>query len=104
MQKIVDFASDKRSELKKDQHASLMKYSMDHAQIVKANIDREMIEKSVAMKQQAIGNPEQTAAAGQPGAAPKPPIPGEAAPESEADNPGMSAGMSRAMNIAESAM
>lgn len=101
MQKIVDYASDKRSKLK-EKHQELMDYAMSHKGIVKENIDRQMIEQKVAMGQQQMG--QAMGEDGAPGAAPEgagsiPPPP----PAPTADNPGMTGGASRAMNMAEAA-
>ena len=79
-----------------------MDYAMSHKGIVKENIDRQMIEQKVAMGQQQMG--QAMGEDGAPGAAPEgagsiPPPP----PAPTADNPGMTGGASRAMNMAEAA-
>jgi hypothetical protein len=95
MQKIVDFANDKQSTLKgKDK--TLIEYAMAHKDIVRANIDRQMIEQQVASQQAQLTQTMVTPLKG--GTIPPP------APVNEAINPGMSGGMSRALNIAESAV
>jgi hypothetical protein len=87
IQKIVDFASDKRATLK-DKFDILMEYALSHTEIAKGNIERKVTEQSI-MPQPA--SPEQLASNG---SAP--------APEREtAQNPGMSGGMSKAMNLAQ---
>lgn len=99
MQKIVDFANDKRSTLKSGKYDELMEYAMAHVDIAKENIDRTILEQALNQSQSAMMNPEEMAggapAVGQPAAVP---------PASEAANPGVSGGMSRAMSIAEAAM
>jgi hypothetical protein len=87
MQKIHDFASDKQSTLG-DKFEKLINYSMAHAEIVKQNVDRKVAEQSVLASQAGL-----QASQGQPGPA-----------QSEAANPGMSGGMSRAMNVATASM
>jgi hypothetical protein len=85
IQKIIDFASDKRSTLG-DKFQTLTDYAMSHMEIAKQNIDRKITEN--ALKPQPA-TPEQFAG----GSAPQPtPVTGKE---------GMSAGMSRAMNLAE---
>lgn len=97
MQKIVDYANDKKATLKgKDK--MLITYAMAHKEIVMANIDRQMIEQTLNNQQAALAN--SVPGAGDPNAQP---IPGPA-PVNEAANPGVSGGMSRAMSIAESAV
>lgn len=85
IQKIKDFADDKRSTLK-DKYETLIEYAMQHTEIVKQNIERKVADQALVMGQQQMQN-----AAMQP-------------PESEAENPGMSGGMSRAMSIADAAV
>ncbi len=84
MQKIVDYANDKRSTLK-EKYDQLLAYSTAHVEIVKANLESKVAEDARLAQQQ------QMMAPAAPGAAPAKP-----------DNPGMSGGMSRAMNIAAS--
>lgn len=84
MQKIVDFASDKRATLK-DKYQKLIDYAMSHEEIAKENIDRQMIEQSLAMTQGSVMN-------------------NNMPPESKAENPGVPGGMSKAMNMAEAAV
>jgi hypothetical protein len=93
MQKIHDFASDKQSTLG-DKFEKLINYSMAHAEIVKQNVDRKVAEQSVLASQAGL-----QASQGQPGTS-TPPAPAQ----SEAANPGMSGGMSRAMNVATASM
>lgn len=92
MQKIVDFANDKKATLK-GKDIILIEYAMAHKEIVTANIDRQMIEKSVDMNQAALGDPNMKEALGT-----------GPAPVSQAENPGVSGGMSRAMSVAENAV
>jgi hypothetical protein len=89
MQKIVDFANDKRSTLK-DKFQMLIDYANAHAEIVRENIERKVSEQNAIMGQQGVV-PQGTPAVEQP------------AP-STAANEGMSGGMSRAMSIAEAAV
>jgi hypothetical protein len=81
IQKIVDFASDKRTTLK-DKFEKLMAYAMAHNEIAQENIQRKVLEK-----------PQPTG-----GELAQPTAP------SQAQNPGMPSGMSRAMNMAEAAV
>lgn len=92
MQKIVDFANDKRSTLK-GKFKTLIDYSEAHTEIVRENIERKVAEEARIMGQQQ--QMQLAGGGGQPVAQPQP---------SEAENPGMSGGMSRAMNIAEAAV
>lgn len=85
MQKIVDFASDKQSKLK-DKYKILIDYAMAHQEIAKANIDRQMIEQSVELQKKQMGAEVDATS----GMAPAPAL---------ADNPGLSGGASRAMNM-----
>lgn len=80
IQKIVDFASDKRSTLK-DKFEKLMDYAMQHKDIAKQNIERQVLEDANVMAKQQLQNP--------------------SAPtkESTAVNPGVSGGMSRALSM-----
>lgn len=87
IQKIVDFASDKRATLK-DKFDVLMEYAMSHSEIAKQNIERKVTEKSL-LPQPADPN----ALAGGATGAPAPAMP--------QGNENMSAGMSRALNMAE---
>ncbi len=85
MQKIKDVADDKRSTLK-GKYEQLINYAMAHKEIVQDNIERSIAEEMrVATQQQVQG-----------GAMPTP-------QPSQAENPGMSGGVSRAMSIAEAA-
>jgi len=104
MQKIVDFANDKRSTLK-DDYKLLIDYAMSHKEVVTENIDREISEQQLMSQKQAMargGLPEGQAGAGAP-SAPGPNVPTQP-PESTAANPGMTGGASRAMSIAENAV
>lgn len=85
IQKIVDFAADKRSTLK-GKFDTLMEFAMSHSDIAKQNIERKVTEQSLIPQT----SPEQLTG----GAGPKPTTP-------QAQNPNMSAGMSRALNMAE---
>lgn len=87
MQKIVDFASDKKSSLK-DKYQVLMDYAMSHEEIAKENIDRQMIEQSLAAAQGAVMSNAMS----------------EVPPESTAENPNVPGGISKAMSLAESAV
>ncbi len=91
MQKIVDFAEDKKSTLK-DKYQKLHKYAMAHKEIVKANIDRKVAEQAVMQSQQPA--PEGGVPAGVS-------MPAEQTPAQDA---GLSGGMARAMNVASSAV
>jgi len=90
MQKIVDFAEDKKSTLK-DKYVKLHEYAMAHKDIVKANIDRKVAEQAVMQAQQPA--PE----GGVPGAPP-------AEPTTPAQDEGLQGGMARAMNVASAAV
>ena len=91
MQKIVDFAEDKKSTLK-DKYQKLHEYAMAHKEIVKANIDRKVAEQAVMQSQQPA--PEGGVPAGVS-------MPAEQTPAQDA---GLSGGMARAMNVASSAV
>ena len=86
IQKISDYAEDKKSTLK-EKYQLLVDYAMSHEQIARENIDRKILEDQ-SKANQAMPQMGQ--------------IPGQPAP-STSENPGMSGGMSRAMNLAESA-
>ncbi len=92
MQKIVDYANDKRSTLK-DKYQILMDYSMEHTEIVRENIERKVAEEARIMGEQPMPADGSGAM----------PTPGAPAP-STAVNEGMSGGMSRAMSIAEASV
>lgn len=95
MQKIVDFASDKRSTLG-EKHKVLIDYALEHKQIARDNVERAILEQRMAVGQQQMTNMAQpTGGGGQ--------MPAQA-PMSQAENPGVPGGMSRAMEIAETAM
>lgn len=87
MQKILDFANDKRASLK-DKFQQLVDYSMAHIDIVQENIEKDIAEQMRIQGQQNLQQPM---------------MQGEEQP-SEAANPGMSGGMSRAMSMAEAAV
>lgn len=89
IQKIIDFASDKRSTLGA-KFDTLMQFAMSHTDIAKGNIERKVTEQSM-MPQPVDPN----ALAGG-GSAPQP-------TQSPVQNQGMSGGMSRAFNIAQQA-
>ena len=91
IQKITDFASDRRSTLG-EKFQILIDYAMSHVDIVRGNIERKVAEEAAIMGQQnmAQGNGQV-------------PVDPNAKP-SQAENPGMSGGMSRAMSIAEEAV
>lgn len=86
IQRIVDFANDKRATLK-DKFEILMKYAMDHKEIARANIERQVVEE--AQKQMQAG------LTGGSGPAPT---------QNKSANPGVSGGMSRAMSVGEAAV
>jgi len=81
IQKIVDFANDKRSTLG-EKFQILMDFALSHNEIARGNIERKVADQAALQAKQQIAAPT----------------------ESTADNPGMSGGMSRAMNIAEMAV
>lgn len=85
IQKIKDFADDKRSNLG-DKYEKLLNYAMAHTEIVKGNIERKIAEESMFQQQPPQGAPQ-----GQPLSAPAP----------DAMNPGVSGGVSHAMNVAQ---
>lgn len=89
MQKIVDFAEDKKATLK-DKYVKLHEYAMAHKDIVKANIDRKVAEQAVTQAQQPAPD------GGVPGAPP--------APTTPAQDEGLQGGMARAMNVASAAV
>lgn len=95
MQKIVDFANDKRSTLGA-KYDTLITYALDHKDIARDNIDRVIMEQALNNSQRAAMNPEMMA-----GAAPAGGDGVTPPPESTAANPGMPAGMSRAMTVGE---
>ena len=80
IQKIIDFANDKRATLK-DKFQTLIDYAMSHTDIARENIERKVTEQQGAQQSQMAMQPQE-----------------------ESENPGMSGGMSRAMSIAESAV
>lgn len=83
IQKIKDFAIDNRSTLGK-KYDQLLDYAMAHVEIVKSNIERKVQEEAMFAN-----------------ANPVTPV-GPGAPTPTASNPGMSGGMSRAMDIGNS--
>ncbi len=89
IQKIVDFASDKRSTLK-EKFDILINYANAHSDIARSNIERQVQEQSLLAQKQQMQ-------AGGPSAA-------RPAAESKSANPGFSGGMSRAMSIGEGAV
>lgn len=102
MQKIVDFASDKRFKLK-EKYKILIDYALAHKDIVIANIDRQIIEQALAREQASASmTPEGGAIQGTSNVLPvtnltKPAQP----PAPTAQHAGMSGGMSRAMTMGE---
>lgn len=80
MQKIVDFATDKRSTLK-DKFDALLDYAMSHEEIAMQNIERKAMEDARLMSQQQMQ-------------------PAAAAPK-EKETSGLPGGVSRAMDIAQ---
>lgn len=93
MQKIVDFASDNRSTLK-EKFDVLIEYATAHAQIVQGNMARKAQEDARAINQSRMMNPDADPNAGKPSA--------PAGDGSPAVNPGISGGMSRAMQMGAS--
>lgn len=91
MQKIVDFASDKRSTLK-GKYQELIDYALAHKDIAKDNIDRIILEQALGTSQAASMNPEMAGMAASPSSESMVP-PTEPAPTS--------GGMSRAMAMGE---
>lgn len=81
IQKIVDFANDKRSTLG-EKFQILLDFALSHKEIATQNIERKIAEDASMQSKQAMTLP----------------------PESEAENPGMSGGMSLALSRAESAV
>lgn len=81
IQKIVDFANDKRSTLG-PKFEKLLNYALSHKEIAMQNIQTRVLEDATLAANQTLRRP----------------------PESQAENPGMSGGMSRAMSIAENAV
>jgi hypothetical protein len=75
----VDFANDKRSTLK-DKFELLINYAMAHTDIARDNIERQVAEDTRVQQQQQM-----------------------AMPVEQGTNPGVPAGMSKAMNMAEMA-
>jgi len=78
VQKIVDYAGDKRSTLG-DKFEKLIQYAMDHSEIVRQNIERKVVEDTTVAQQQVGQLPQEK--------------------QSTAVNPGMSGGMSRALSM-----
>lgn len=85
MQKIVDFANDKRSTLG-EKFQQLIDYAMAHTDIARQNVERKAVEQGLQASQ------------AQPGAGLNQPA------TSTANNPGVSGGVSRAMEVAEQAV
>jgi hypothetical protein len=83
MQKILDYASDRRSTLK-DKYEKLVNYAMAHQEIAQQNIETKIAQQ--ATQQAPTGDTPL-------------PNPSQTAPQSQAENPGMSGGMSHAMSI-----
>ncbi len=84
IQKIVDFASDKRSTLK-EKFDELMNYAMQHTEIARSNIERQVQEQSLVAQNQMART-------------------GGTTVESNSENPGFFGGVSRAMSIGEGAV
>lgn len=83
IQKIVDFANDRRSTLK-DKFTVLIDYAMAHTPIAKANIERKVAEEAAIM-----GAPA--------------PVPGQSAPAPTPAPTGIPGGVSHAMDVASAA-
>lgn len=84
MQKITDFAADNRSTLK-DKYDALLEYAMAHKEIVMANIERKIQEEAMAMRNQPVA-------------------PANSPAISKTINPGVSGGVSKAMNMGNNAI
>lgn len=96
IQKIVDYANDKRSTLG-PKFPQLIQYAMSHVPIARSNIERKITEDSLVQQQQSMQAAPVDGAAGNGASA-------LAVPQkSTAVNPGVSGGMSRAMSVAQSA-
>lgn len=93
IQKIVDFASDKRSTLK-EKFEILMDYAMAHKEIAEQNIERSVLETPMPQLGEVRSTGQPPAPTPTPSLAPTPP--------STADNPGVPAGISKALNLANS--
>lgn len=85
MQKIVDYANDKRASLG-DKFNTMIDYATAHTPIVQQNLERKVAEDARIAAQQQM----------QPGATP----PVDPTATSKAQNPGVPGGVSRAMNVA----
>lgn len=81
IQKITDFAADKRSTLG-EKFQILMDFALSHSEIARANIERKVADQASMQAKQQMVAPE----------------------ENQAENPGVPGGMSRAMSIAEMAV
>ena len=93
IQKIVDVASDKRATLG-PKFQQMIDYAMAHEEIAKQNIERKMLENQSQMQ-----DPQQGAMPGQRSQS----VPGQA-PQSQAMNPGLPGGMSKALEMGENAI
>lgn len=93
MQKIKDFADDKRSTLG-PKYKTLIEYAMQHADIVRENIERRVAEDGVVAARNPQGQASAQAQGGGAGPVENP----------QAEHPGMNGGMSRAMSVAEQAV
>jgi hypothetical protein len=89
IQKIKDYADDKRSTLGA-KYKTMIDYAMSHTDIVKTNIERKVSEQATMMPQEPVQGGTQGAQQ-----LPQP---------SGAENPGIPGGMSHAMSIAEQAV
>lgn len=85
MQKIVDYASDNRVTLK-EKYDVLIDYAMEHKEIVQSNLERKANEQTQEMNERFMQEGLNT-----------PPV-------STAENPGVSGGISKAMEVAERAI
>lgn len=92
MQKIVDFASDKRSTLK-GKYQELIDYALAHKDIARDNIDRTILEQALGTTQAASMNPEMAGMAAPPSSEGMLPATAEPGPTS--------GGMARAMAMGE---
>lgn len=99
MEKIIEYAADKRSTLG-DKFEKMINFANSHKEIVMENIDRSVAEQTrMSMQQKVMGGGMQKTDESAPVGG------GETLPQpSESDNPGVSGGVSRAMNVAEAAM
>jgi len=87
MQKILDFTADKRMSITMDQYTKLVQYAMSHREIVQTNIERKVAEQGRIEQ----ANTQQLGGSMMP-------------QQSQASNPGVPGGISKAMNIGNNAI